>query len=627
MSIVVLLTLCGAVQATVLTGAGGNTNVAVPEDHGSNVQDTPHIALTWAPTGGAVNARKQWEQYNGWPGGGEGGAVYQIDGWNEGSTQFYDTVHTIAFTPEAGYGVVLTSLDLNVWSGGGNTSVNWAVTGSLGRVLGSGTWETPNGSVVTHTINLAGNGSETLTLSLQQISGHTAYLAMDNLTFSENFSYLVPDPFNSETDVRTDLADRNVPGAISWDYINDPNISQIVGYDVYFDANEVLVTTGSPSVKVANNQSNASYIPTLDWGKTYYWRVDMNVYFDFIPSTDPNTVVGPVWSFTTKQEDAAPVVNAGDNILTTLALASPPNALVLDGSVTDDYSSPLTIKWEAFEVTLGGGLTTKVVFADATDPRTAVTISEAGTYILQLTATDNNGSFSDQMEIVVFEDACLAKKATGTWVANYYDRNGDCIVDLEDFAIFAAEWLNSTALTESWVYAGAVVGPEDNGLVAEYWVGISGLSPNNLLADPRYPNSPDGAYFITDSFRAKFSGDNYGQRIRGYIVPPVTGNYTFYIASDDGSRLFLSTGTSPVNTDPALGNHIAEAPGSCNIDQWDKFPEQTSEAISLTAGSLYYVEVLHKEGGGSDHVSVGWKRPGETTIEVIPVTYLRYAIP
>jgi endonuclease/exonuclease/phosphatase family metal-dependent hydrolase len=145
-----------------------------------------------------------------------------------------------------------------------------------------------------------------------------------------------------------------------------------------------------------------------------------------------------------------PVVNAGNNILTTLALASSPNALILGGSVTDDYTSLLTARWEAFEVALGGGLTTKVVFADATDPRTAVTISEPGTYVLQLTATDNDVSFSDQMEIVVFEDACLANKATGAWVANYYDRNGDCIVDLEDFTIFAAEWLNSTALTESF---------------------------------------------------------------------------------------------------------------------------------------------------------------------------------
>jgi len=617
-SIVVLLTLCGVVQATVLTGVGGNTNVAVPADHGSNVQDTPHIALTWAPTGGADNSRNQWEQYNGWPGGGDGGAVYQVDSAIE---------HTIAFTPEAGYGVVLTSLDLNVWPGGGDTNVNWAVTGSLSGLLGSGTFFTPDGSVVTHHINLVGRRAETLTLSLQQTSGNDSYLAMDNLTFSEKLPYLVPDPIHGEIDVKKELADRNVPGAISWEYINDPNISQVFGYDVYFDPNEVLVIAGAPSVKVGNDQSISSYVPMLDWGKTYYWRVDMNVDFDFIPGTDPNIIVGPVWSFTTKQEDTLPAVDAGGNILTTLALASPENPLILGGSVSDDGTSPLTVRWEAFEVALGGGLTTKVVFADATDPHTAVTISEAGTYTLKLTAVDSNGSFSDQMEIVVYEDACEAKKATGTWIANYYDRNGDCIVDMQDFAIFAAEWLNSTTLVESLTYAGSVADPEDAGLVAEYWIGISGLSPDNLLADPRYPNSPDGAYFITGSFRGKFSGENYGQRIRGYLVPPVTGDYTFYIASDDGSRLFLSTGTSPVNTDPALGNHIAEAPGACNIDQWDKFPEQTSKTISLTAGNLYYVEVLHKEGSVNDHVSVGWKRPGETTIEVIPVTYLRYAIP
>jgi len=181
-SILVLLTLCGMVQATVLTGVGGNTNVPVPTDHGSNVQDTLHIALTWVPTGGATNSRNQWEQYNSWPGGGDGGAVYQVDSAIE---------HTIAFTPEAGYGVVLTSLDLNVWSGGGDTSVNWAVTGSLSGLLGSGIFNTPDGSVVTHNINLVGNGSETLTLSLQQTSGNDSYLAMDNLTFSE---VVVPEP-------------------------------------------------------------------------------------------------------------------------------------------------------------------------------------------------------------------------------------------------------------------------------------------------------------------------------------------------------------------------------------------------------------------------------------------------
>jgi len=617
-SVVLLLTLCGAVQASVLTGAGGDDNIAVPENHGSYVQNTPHIGLTWAPTGGELNARDQWEQYRNWPGGGTNGEVYQLDGAVE---------HTITFTPETGYAVILASLDLNIWSGGGDTNVQWAVTGSMTGLLGSGTFFTPDGAIVTHSINISGNRSEILTLSLLPTSGHDAYIAMDNLTFFEAHTSLVPDPLNGQSDIRADLVDRQVPGAISWDYIDDPNISQVFGYDVYFDANEFMVSTGSPSVKIAANQLSTSCSPILDWNTTYYWRVDMNVDQASVPGSDPNTIVGMVWSFTTKPEDTAPTVDAGDNILTTLALTSPPNELILGGSVSDDGASPLTVQWEAFEVALGAGLTSKVVFADSTAPDTAVTISQPGTYVLKLTATDMNGSFSDQMEVVVFEDACQAKKATGTWAANYYDRNADCIVDMEDFAIMAAEWLNSTALTESFAYAGSVADPENAGLVAAYWVGIGGQTPDNLLADPRYPNSPDGTYFITNSFKSTFSGDNYGQRIRGYLIPPATGEYTFYIASDDQSRLFLSPDATPVDTDPALANHIAEATGACNVNQWDKFPTQASGAISLTAGSAYYIEVLHKEGTGSDHVSVGWKRPGETAIEVIPSTYLRYTLP
>lgn len=47
--------------------------------------------------------------------------------------------------------------------------------------------------------------------------------------------------------------------------------------------------------------------------------------------------------------------------------------------------------------------------------------------------------------------------------------------------------------------------------------------------------------------------------------------------------------------------------------------------IALTAGNKYYVEVLHKEGTGDDHVTVGWSKPGEGTTEpseVIPGAHL-----
>jgi len=107
-------------------------------------------------------------------------------------------------------------------------------------------------------------------------------------------------------------------------------------------------------------------------------------------------------------------------------------------------------------------------------------------------------------------------------------------------------------------------------------------------------------------------------------VAPTTDSYTFYIASDDMSRLILSTDTTP-----AAGVQIAEVIGYTDPDDWAD-PDETGQASvpkSLTAGNYYYIEVLHKEGGGNDHVSVAWSTDGGTTINVIPGSALRYALP
>ncbi len=41
--------------------------------------------------------------------------------------------------------------------------------------------------------------------------------------------------------------------------------------------------------------------------------------------------------------------------------------------------------------------------------------------------------------------------------------------------------------------------------------------------------------------------DNMGQRVRGYVYPPVTGQYRFWIAGDDESRLILGTSRDPAD--------------------------------------------------------------------------------
>lgn len=77
-------------------------------------------------------------------------------------------------------------------------------------------------------------------------------------------------------------------------------------------------------------------------------------------------------------------------------------------------------------------------------------------------------------------------------------------------------------------------------------------------------------------------GTNYAARIRGYICLPVTGDYTFWIASNDHSELWLSG-----NDDPFLKVRIAYVSGATGPRQWNKFTSQRSTPIWLERGNSY----------------------------------------
>jgi Chitobiase/beta-hexosaminidase C-terminal domain/Secretion system C-terminal sorting domain/PA14 domain/Fn3 associated/CotH kinase protein len=113
--------------------------------------------------------------------------------------------------------------------------------------------------------------------------------------------------------------------------------------------------------------------------------------------------------------------------------------------------------------------------------------------------------------------------------------------------------------------------------------------------------------------------ENFGARYRGYICAPESGNYTFYIASDDGGELWLSTDANPANK-----RKIAFMP-NCSWTtsrNWGAFVEQKSVSIALVAGQKYYVEALYKEGAGGDNLAIGWQTPSNTAIDVVPGSIL-----
>jgi hypothetical protein len=158
-------------------------------------------------------------------------------------------------------------------------------------------------------------------------------------------------------------------------------------------------------------------------------------------------------------------------------------------------------------------------------------------------------------------------------------------------------------------------------ILREFWLSAAGSTTADLTANPNFPNNPSGSSQLTTLEGPTNFGDAYGTRIRGFIHPPVSGAYTFWLASDDGGDLFLST-----SADPASATRIAFVDTFTNPHEYTKLASQKSVSINLVAGQKYYIEVLQKEGGGGDNVSVAWQGPGLPQA-IIPGIYMSPFVP
>ncbi len=130
---------------------------------------------------------------------------------------------------------------------------------------------------------------------------------------------------------------------------------------------------------------------------------------------------------------------------------------------------------------------------------------------------------------------------------------------------------------------------------------------------PYVARFPDYPYWptlreIRDSFEAPSGcGNYYLTRMRGYLHPTITGEYSFWIASDNSSELWLST-----DNNPSKARKIAFIPRFNWVAprEWSRFPSQHSETIWLQAGESYYIEALQEQTTVGDNLSVAWQGPG-----------------
>src|SRR5206468_495850 len=160
---------------------------------------------------------------------------------------------------------------------------------------------------------------------------------------------------------------------------------------------------------------------------------------------------------------------------------------------------------------------------------------------------------------------------------------------------------NNPAPFRSWMR-----GP-GNGLLFEVYDGIAGSDVADLINNPLYP---DNATFRTNLWifdsRAALPDDareNYGSRFRGVFIPPVSGDWLFYLRGIDISRLFIN----PNGLDAAGKQYLCEEAHADTDGNWGRI---VSNPVHLHAGQGYYIEALQKTDTGADVIKVAARLSG-----------------
>ena len=154
-------------------------------------------------------------------------------------------------------------------------------------------------------------------------------------------------------------------------------------------------------------------------------------------------------------------------------------------------------------------------------------------------------------------------------------------------------------------------------ILLQRWNDLSGSKLDDVKDNPKIRQPPQITLELKEFATKTDWGDLYYCRIRGYVHAPLTGEYVFWMTSDDEGELLLST-----SEDPAQVRRVAFSVGATGSREWTKDPTQQSKPIPLVAGQRYYIELRYKEHQGGDHGACGWKLPSGVLERPIPGAHL-----
>lgn len=221
----------------------------------------------------------------------------------------------------------------------------------------------------------------------------------------------------------------------------------------------------------------------------------------------------------------------------------------------------------------------------------------APTYPLVVNNGQSNGDFHEWELVTIEADQAPAGMVFDSW--------GGDTANVADPQSRTTTLIKGAAATN--IYAQYQGTPEGRGaLQASFWYGIGGDSTVSSLTElAEYPDAPDET-FALNSFQIPSPwGSHYGARVHGILYPPITGDYTLWIASDGQSELWLSSDASASNL-----SMIAKVPSGVAPLSWTEHPQQQSSTVNLVANQPYFIEARFKASQNPDHLAVAWQGPG-----------------
>jgi len=160
-------------------------------------------------------------------------------------------------------------------------------------------------------------------------------------------------------------------------------------------------------------------------------------------------------------------------------------------------------------------------------------------------------------------------------IIQYFENDGGASIQLS----YSSACVAKTVVPQTSLYSNT-----GNGLTGSYY---NGSSFNTFVAS-RVDPTINLNFGLGSPNISTVGTDNFSVRWGGFIVPPCTAVYTFYIASDDGEQLWVN--------------------GQQLINNWNPHGaiEDTSTTISLSAGQFYPILIQYFEIDGGASIKLSW---------------------